>query len=66
MHILDANEQSCGLVKNNFDCCNNVFTITDQDGQECMHIDGSCLQPGKFCFGPCSPCDEYGLLAGVT
>ncbi|KAK8825198.1 hypothetical protein WA556_006486 [Blastocystis sp. ATCC 50177/Nand II] len=58
MHILDANEQSCGLVKNHFDCCNNVFSITDQNGEECMHINGSCLQPGKFCFAPFSPCDE--------
>ena len=58
IHILDANEQSCGCVKNIFNCCDHNFSITDQNGLECMSIRGSCCQPGEFCFLPMSPCNE--------
>lgn len=58
MHILDANEQTCGLVKNHWHCCDRIFSVYDEKEDLCMSIRGSCCQPGNFCFAPCEPCNE--------
>lgn len=58
MHILDSNGQSCGCIKNHFNCIDHNFSITDHTGMECLTVSGSGCQPGALCFAPWGPCSE--------
>ena len=58
MHVLDSNGESCGRIKNHFNCIDHNFAITDHTGAECLTVSGSGCQPAAFCFAPCSPCNE--------
>ena len=68
MHILDANGQSCGYVKNIFHCFNHNFSIVDDTGAECMTIESTCCQPGEWCFLPFGACSEivYNVVNNRT
>uniref|UniRef100_A0A0G4IB44 Phospholipid scramblase n=1 Tax=Chromera velia CCMP2878 TaxID=1169474 RepID=A0A0G4IB44_9ALVE len=48
--------QQIGILKDDFDCCNHIFSINDNQENPTLRIKGNCMQCGICCKCPCGPC----------
>eukprot|EP00919_Chromeraceae_sp_WS-2016_P013703 GHVR01032273.1.p1 GENE.GHVR01032273.1~~GHVR01032273.1.p1 ORF type:complete len:313 (-),score=62.50 GHVR01032273.1:36-974(-) len=52
------NGKVIGHLKDEWSCCNYVFTVLDYDDEERLKVEASCCQAGIWCKLPCGSCSE--------
>jgi len=53
--------QLIGRIKNEWACCDMIFSLTDPTGNATLETKGGCCQAGLICPCPCGPCREVNF-----